>query len=48
MNVRKRAAILNVCIVINDKSQGSTTTYLNLDGLLRYTFVIQFASKIFF
>ena len=39
-----------ICIVINDKSQGSklTATYLSFDGLLHYTFIIQFASNIFF
>jgi len=38
----------DIFIVINDKSQGSTATYLSFDGLLHYTFIIQFASKRFF
>jgi len=34
-----------ICIVINDKSQGTGTTakHLNYDGLLHYKFIIQFA-----
>ena len=34
-----------ICIVINDKSQGTGTTakHLNYDGLLHYKFTIQFA-----
>jgi len=33
------------CIVINDKSQGSTVKYLSCDGLLHYKFIIQFAGE---
>jgi len=33
------------CIVINDKSQGSTVKHLSCDGLLHYKFIIQFAGE---
>jgi len=31
--------------VVNDKSQGSVAKHLNLDGLLHYKFISQFADK---
>ena len=34
-----------ICIVVNDKSQGSVAKHLNLDGLLHYKFISQFAEK---
>ena len=34
-----------ICIMINDKSQGSVAKYLSWDGLLHYKFVIQFAGE---
>jgi len=34
-----------ICIVINDKSQGSVAKHLSWDGLLHYKFVIQFAGE---
>ena len=34
-----------ICIVINDKSQGSTAKHLRCDGLLHYKFIIQFADE---
>jgi len=34
-----------ICIVINDKSQGSTTKHLSCDELLHYEFIIQFAGE---
>jgi len=33
----------NMCIVINDKSQGSAAKHLSCDGLLNSKFIIQFA-----
>jgi len=45
MNVRKLAALSTRCIVINDKSQGSTVKHLSCDGLLDYKFIIQFAGE---
>jgi len=32
-----------ICIVINEKSQDSTTKHLSCDGLLHYKFITQFA-----
>jgi len=32
-----------ICIVINDKLQGSTAKHLSYDVLLHYKFIIQFA-----
>jgi len=32
-----------ICIMINDKSQGSTAKHLSCDGSLHYKFIIQFA-----
>jgi len=40
MNVRKMA-YSEICIVINDKSQGSVAKNLNIDELLYCTFIIQ-------
>jgi len=37
-----------ICIVINDKSQGSVAKHLSWDCLLHYKFVIQFAGENFF
>jgi len=34
-----------MCIVINDKSQGSIAKHLRCDKLLYYTFIIQSAGK---
>jgi len=31
-----------ICIVINDKSQGGIAKHLSWDGLLHYKFIIQF------
>jgi len=36
---------IQICIVINDKSQGSTAKHLRSDNLLYCTFIIQFASE---
>jgi len=40
MNVRKWHQA-EICIVINDKSQGSTAKHLRCDELLYYTFITQ-------
>jgi len=34
-----------ICIVINDKSQGSLPKHLSWDGLFHYKFIIQFAGE---
>ena len=34
-----------ICIVINDESQGSIAKHLSWDGLLYYKFITQFATK---
>jgi len=34
-----------ICIVINDKSQGSIAKHLSYDKLLHYKFIIQFAGE---
>jgi len=34
-----------ICIVINDKSQGSVAKHLSWDGLLHCKFIIQFAGE---
>ena len=34
-----------ICVVINDKSQGSIAKHLRCDELLYYTFIIQFAGE---
>jgi len=34
-----------ICIVINDKSQGSIDKHLTWDDLLHYRFIIQFAGE---
>jgi len=34
-----------ICIAINDKSQGSTAKHLRCDGLLQYKFIIQFSGE---
>jgi len=36
---------LEICIVINDKSQGSTAKHLRYDELLYCTFIIQSAGE---
>ena len=46
MNVRKWHPS-EMCIVINDKSQGSTAKHLRCDELLYYTFIIQSAGECF-
>ena len=35
----------DICIVINDKSQGSIAKHLMCDGLLRYNYITQFAGE---
>jgi len=47
MNVRKRHHS-EICIAINDESQGSIATNLRCDELLHYTFIIHSAGKIIF
>ena len=37
-----------ICIVVNDKSQGSVSKHLGWDDLLHYEFIIQFVGEIFF
>jgi len=34
-----------ICVAINDKSQGSTAKHLSYDELLHYKFIIQFAGE---
>ena len=34
-----------ICIAINDKSQGSIANHLSCDGLLYYKYIIQFAGE---
>ena len=34
-----------ICIVINDESQGSIAKHLSWDGLLYYKFITQFATE---
>jgi len=34
-----------ICIVTNDKSQGTVAKHLSWDGLLHYKFIIQFAGE---
>jgi len=34
-----------ICIVINDKSQGSTAKHLSCNGSLHYKFITQFAGE---
>ena len=34
-----------ICIAINDKSQGTTAEHLSCDGLLHYECIIQFARE---
>jgi len=34
-----------ICIVINDKSEGITAKHLRCDELLYYTFIIQYAGE---
>ena len=34
-----------ICILINDRSQGSTAKHLRCDKLLYYTFIIQSAGE---
>jgi len=34
-----------ICIVINDKSQGSTAKHLSCNGPLHYKFITQFAGE---
>jgi len=44
MNVKKWHQS-EICIVTNDKSQGSIAKYLRCDELLCYTFIIQSAGE---
>jgi len=44
MNVKKWHQS-EICIVINDKSQGSIAKHLRCDKLLYYTFIIQAVSE---
>jgi len=44
MNVKK-CHQFEICIVINDKSQGSIAKHLRCDELLYYTFIIQSAGE---
>jgi len=37
-----------ICIVINDKSEGTTAKHLSCDGLLHHKFIIQFAGESIF
>jgi len=34
-----------ICIVINNKSEGSIAKHLSCDGLLHHKFIIQFAGE---
>ena len=34
-----------ICIVINNKSEGSKAKHLSCDGLLHHKFIIQFAGE---
>jgi len=34
-----------ICIVVNDKSQGSIAKHLIFDGLLRYNYITQFGGE---
>jgi len=43
MNVRKKWRQSEICIVINDKSQGSIAKHLRSDELLHCIFIIQSA-----
>jgi len=36
------------CIVLNDKSQGSTMKHLSCDGLVHYKSIVQFAAEIIY
>jgi len=45
MNVKNG---IEICIVINDKSQGSIDKHLRCDELLYYTFLIQSAGESIF
>jgi len=44
MNIKKWRQS-EVCVVINDKSQGCVAKHLMNDELLYYTLIIQFASE---
>jgi len=44
MNVKK-CHQFEICIVINDKSQGSIAKHLRCDEFLYYTFIIQSAGE---
>ena len=37
-----------ICIVVNDKSEGTTAKHLSCDGLLHHKFIIQFAGESIF
>jgi len=42
---QKNGGNVKICIVINDKSQGSAAKHLSWDGLLHYKFISHFANK---
>ena len=44
MNVRK-VVQCEICIVVNDKLQGTVAKHFSWDGLLHYRFIIQFAGE---
>ena len=44
MNVKKWHQS-EICVVINDKSQGSIAKHLRCDELLYYTFIVQSSSE---
>ena len=46
MNIRN-SRHSEICIVVNDKSQGSIAKSLSYDGLLHYKFIIPFADDFF-
>jgi len=41
----QKTGMSEICIVINDKLQGSTAKHLSYDVLLHYKFIIQFAGE---
>jgi len=42
---QKTGVKLQLCIAINDKSQGSIAKHLSFDGLLHYKLISQFATE---
>jgi len=45
MNMSEKWRQCEICIVINDKSQGSTANHLKSDELVYYTLITQFVGK---